>query len=713
MERIEFTVDAALLRQLGERLVGRPHIALAELIKNAYDADATVVDIRFDGDSIEVEDNGHGMSFNEFRDGWMRIGTPSKQRQATSRDFRRPLTGSKGVGRLSSQFLASEIELRTVSMDDTSVEVVALIDWEQATTAGDLTRATAVYECRATPPGFDSPRGRTVIRLSCLHQTWDAEAFELLARELWALQPPFDLATEAELEAVGGFEVRLTAETDTSATVRFKKTMRQVLDLDMARVRGQLVRADGAARVQVAVTFEDGEHLTHEFSVEQRVAELDFEVRVFDFRGRQAYGIKVDEARHYLHSFGGVHVYDAGFHVPYYGVDTDWLDIEKDHARRLSKSQLLPAELQISGGMTHLPTNRRLFGVVRVDTAREALADLPTPQRDRLSIQVTRDRLVDNEAYQLVKTSIRRALDFYAHNQARRVFRERDKKTRPSTAEGSADAALATLESIRDSVPEEAYGQIADALAATAEASAADRRQLNEQAGLLGALATAGMAAVAFEHELTKQLRALERTVGSLRGGSQVDLDELALKLDGWIDRARQTQALFSHLVDEEDRTAVKSIRVVDAVSATLDQVRILLGQTEVFMGGIGPELHLPKARLSEWSAVLQNLIFNAYDAMLTTSKPFLRIAGFESRGRAGLTVEDNGVGIDRERSEALFHPFVRALELPPDVRSLRLGTSGLGLTIVRMILDQLGCEGKFVEPSTGYSTAFEISWRT
>jgi len=35
-----FTVDSRLLRELGERLVGQPHIALAELIKNAFDADS-------------------------------------------------------------------------------------------------------------------------------------------------------------------------------------------------------------------------------------------------------------------------------------------------------------------------------------------------------------------------------------------------------------------------------------------------------------------------------------------------------------------------------------------------------------------------------------------------------------------------------------------------------------------------------------------------
>ena len=43
--KIPFTVDSALLSELGERLVGQPQIALAELVKNSYDADATKVKI--------------------------------------------------------------------------------------------------------------------------------------------------------------------------------------------------------------------------------------------------------------------------------------------------------------------------------------------------------------------------------------------------------------------------------------------------------------------------------------------------------------------------------------------------------------------------------------------------------------------------------------------------------------------------------------------
>ena len=113
-EPVRFQADSALLRELGERLVGQPHIALAELIKNAYDADATQCTISIDADEITVIDNGHGMTKDEFLSHWMTIGTRHKQDKGESRHFGRNVTGSKGVGRLSAQFLAHNLELTTV-----------------------------------------------------------------------------------------------------------------------------------------------------------------------------------------------------------------------------------------------------------------------------------------------------------------------------------------------------------------------------------------------------------------------------------------------------------------------------------------------------------------------------------------------------------------------------------------------------------------------
>src|SRR5438093_3292174 len=103
MAELTFTVDSALLSELGEKLVETPHIALVELVKNAYDADATHVTIKIvpkpaAGPEVQVIDNGSGMTFDKVKKYWMRIATAHKQDEQVSPRFGRPRTGSKGIG---------------------------------------------------------------------------------------------------------------------------------------------------------------------------------------------------------------------------------------------------------------------------------------------------------------------------------------------------------------------------------------------------------------------------------------------------------------------------------------------------------------------------------------------------------------------------------------------------------------------------------------
>src|ERR1035438_2940657 len=62
---VRFTTDAAMVRRLGRELVAKQETALAELVKNAYDADATTCSVAIsdaaDG-SMEIVDDGSGMS---------------------------------------------------------------------------------------------------------------------------------------------------------------------------------------------------------------------------------------------------------------------------------------------------------------------------------------------------------------------------------------------------------------------------------------------------------------------------------------------------------------------------------------------------------------------------------------------------------------------------------------------------------------------------
>jgi hypothetical protein len=97
-----------LLRELGQ-LAHVPHVALTELVANAWDAGATRVDVTLPptvGLALTVEDDGHGMSPDQFRVRWMTLGYNRLKRQGADVEFpfgrqRRPRKayGRNGVGR--------------------------------------------------------------------------------------------------------------------------------------------------------------------------------------------------------------------------------------------------------------------------------------------------------------------------------------------------------------------------------------------------------------------------------------------------------------------------------------------------------------------------------------------------------------------------------------------------------------------------------------
>lgn len=93
-----FSIDSRLLFQLGEKLVADRAVALAELAKNSYDADATRVIVRMQqvkarGGTIEVEDNGTGITPTRFDQTWMRIATIDKELNPISSKYSRQKAG--------------------------------------------------------------------------------------------------------------------------------------------------------------------------------------------------------------------------------------------------------------------------------------------------------------------------------------------------------------------------------------------------------------------------------------------------------------------------------------------------------------------------------------------------------------------------------------------------------------------------------------------
>ncbi len=138
MAELVFTVDSPLLSKLGEKLVESAHIALVELVKNAYDADATQVGVKIlpdppRGPVVQVIDNGSGMTFRDVQNYWMRIATAHKTTHGLSERYGRPRTGSKGIGRFSCRRLGTRLRPLTVALvdDGRSEQTEVTIDWSR------------------------------------------------------------------------------------------------------------------------------------------------------------------------------------------------------------------------------------------------------------------------------------------------------------------------------------------------------------------------------------------------------------------------------------------------------------------------------------------------------------------------------------------------------------------------------------------------------
>lgn len=117
------SVDPRILELLGPNLYTNIYYVLAELIANAYDADAKNVYIISNKDDIRVEDDGHGMSY-EAGDikKFLNVAGVSrtKEEDSKTRSGTRRKMGRKGVGKLAALSVSENVDVLTISNGEKS-----------------------------------------------------------------------------------------------------------------------------------------------------------------------------------------------------------------------------------------------------------------------------------------------------------------------------------------------------------------------------------------------------------------------------------------------------------------------------------------------------------------------------------------------------------------------------------------------------------------
>jgi signal transduction histidine kinase len=340
---------ARLISLLGDELISDEPVAVVELVKNAYDADATTVQVRFEGedpihpDSLVIVDDGCGMSLATVLTAWFEPGTVQKKtcdRSPGGRLFQ----GAKGVGRFAAARLAESLYMETRATGQQN-GVTVLLNWGRFDDTSYLDEVEIQYEVRPIPQ-IDHGTKLSLMGLR-KKKKWDDADFKALHDRLSRLISPFGEVEDFRIELAIPSHPELTGTVESHAlTQQPKYRMEGTLSPD-GSFTGH-IQADGK-QVKRFEGYQLGKKdevvACGGFDVEMRAWDRD---RVGLTPYMQQFNLGLREVRNVLDTYSGVSIYRDGFRVhPYGEAGNDWLQLDnrsrQSPTARLANNQLIAA----------------------------------------------------------------------------------------------------------------------------------------------------------------------------------------------------------------------------------------------------------------------------------------------------------------------------------------------------------------------------------
>jgi len=206
-EPLTLKFDPQTVDHLGSRMYSHLPNAIAELVANAYDADAHHVIVKVgENQSISVIDDGHGMSRSDIADKYLHIGRNRRKDENSSltESGKRRVSGKKGLGKLALFGIGNEVTLRTTRAD-LSIETRVCLSYDDLmATHGEYKPRESSYPC-----GCDE-HGTTVILTKLKRKT--KINCPALAKSLSRLFNYVDLDFKVTIESSTGESYRVGPE---------------------------------------------------------------------------------------------------------------------------------------------------------------------------------------------------------------------------------------------------------------------------------------------------------------------------------------------------------------------------------------------------------------------------------------------------------------------------------------------------------------------
>lgn len=671
-----FRTKARLLSVLGDQLIRDEVVAIVELVKNSYDADAAHVTVELRGTkqrpevgSISIADDGHGMTPEIVMSTWLEIATASKTPEEdldpeTRRVIARPKLspggrvqlGEKGVGRLAAMKLGKKITLTTRARGS-QVETEIVLDTTSFGAAQYLEDVRLPVKIGPPKVFVDETHG-TKMLIEHLNQPWSDELFrklelalrrlagvELAAFSIRLIAP--DLETDRVLDPphIGSAPYSLAGNVDRAGKFAGSMIVMNYLGPKPLPITQEIVIALPTEWEKSRRRRERGARI----EVPTRVGPFRLDLRAFDLDpvGLRQAGLTVKD-RDAIKELSGVSVYRDGFRIfPYGERGDDWLELD---SRRVNNPTLRFSNNQIIGAVH----------ITRLDNP-------------ELRDKTNREGFIENVAYHELRWLILSIIS---------TLEESRFKVRPRRApRPHDDAVLAAINDAKKAaVDHERTRKAVDRILTEYTSWSELVEQRND---ILLQVAGIGMSAETVTHEIDRGVRMIDGNLKSFvahlqAGASGPKLKEIAEVMAQHVADLQEIVALLQPL--QAARRPKAQPQSIERIATSI----LRLFEADLFQNGIKadvtsmPDFEVECTR-AELIQVFMNLVDNSIHWLRTVNDKKLNIL---IRGeRKEVVVRDSGPGIKPEIAPYLFEPFFTTKE----------EGRGLGLYIVQDVMSRHG----------------------